>query len=102
MNTGLRGKIQVVAEDAVDLLQKSISGKTNVEGGLMDRLIRLTSQGLKVEHMNQLREQNDRSFGLRLLNFLPKDEGTRRRYIELTNPELKPILQSAPKGEKNK
>jgi hypothetical protein len=100
MNIGLRSKIQTVAEDAIDLLQKAVSGKSTLEGGLMDRLIRLTGQGLKVEHMDQLKVQNDRSFGLRLLQFMPKDDQTRRKYIEMTNPELKPILLSAPEKKK--
>jgi len=96
MNNTFREKVQILSNDAIDLLSKSINGKTKLEGGLTDRLIRLVGQGLKVEHMNQLSQQNDRSFGLRLLQFLPKDEMTRRKYIELTNPELRPLLAARP------
>lgn len=97
MDTVFRAKVQGVSNQAIDMLEKAISGKTNVEGGLMDRCIRMASMGLKIEHMNQLKEQNDRSFGLRLLGFMPKDDQTRRRYIEMTNPELKSVLSMGTK-----
>lgn len=102
MNSNLREKVQGVSTQAIDMLEKSISGKSEIEGGLMDRLIRMVGMGVKIEHMNQLKEQNDRSFGLRLLTFLPKDEESRRKYIEMTNPELKQILSSRPKGIEKK
>ena len=94
MNSNFREKVQDISNDAADLLKKSLTGKEKLEGGLFDRLIRLIGHGLKVKHMNQLSHQNDRSFGLRLLGFLPKDQETRKKYIELTNPELRPLLSA--------
>ena len=91
-NNEFRQRVQGVSNQAIELLEKSVSGKTNIEGGLMDRLIRIVSQGIKVEHMNQLENQNNRSFGLRLLGFLPKDDESRKKYIEMTNPDLKTIF----------
>ena len=100
MNKGFREKVQGVSDEAVDLLTKGIKGQTKLEGGLMDRCIRLVGLGVRVEHMNQLATQNDRSFGLRLLGFLPKDAETRKKYIELTNPELRPLLAARPTEKK--
>jgi hypothetical protein len=62
----------------------------------MDRLIRLVGIGLKKEHMEQIGIQSNRSFGLRLLQFLPKNDETRKKYIEMTNPELRPLLAARP------
>ena len=94
MNSTFREKVQDISNEAANLLKKNLSGKEKLEGGMFDRLIRLIGAGLKVEHMNQLSQQNDRSFGLRLLTFLPKDQDTRKKYIELTNPELRPLLSA--------
>jgi len=51
---------------------------------------------VKVMHMQQIAKNTDKSLALRLLKFLP-DEKTRREYIKLTNPEVKPLLLDRPK-----
>jgi len=47
-----------------------------------------------------IKNQSDRSFALRLLPLMPKDDKTRRAYIALTNPELKPLLLDKPQRKK--
>lgn len=94
MNATLREKVQGISETAAEMLSKALKGDTKIDGGLFDRCIRLVSAGLKVEHMNQLKDANDKSFGLRLLQFMPKDQDTRNRYIELTNPNIRPLLMN--------
>jgi hypothetical protein len=96
MNKNFRSRVQGVSESALGLLEKGIRGDTKLEGGLMDRCIRLVGQGLSIEKMESIEKQNDRSFGLRLLPFLPKDE-SRIHYIEETNPEIKAVMAKRPK-----
>lgn len=45
MNNNFREKVQSVSDEAINLLSKGITGKMSLEGGLMDRLIRLVGQG---------------------------------------------------------
>jgi len=33
---------------------------------------------------------------LRLLKYLPTDEDFRRKYIEVTNPQIKPLMLAMP------
>jgi hypothetical protein len=99
MNQVLRDKVQDLSNDAADMLKKSLEGKSKIEGGLFDRLLRLLGHGLKVEHMDQLQTQNDRSFGLRLLPFI-KNEAQREEYIKMTNPSIKQLISAKPEIKK--
>ena len=96
-NDALRTRVQGISNQALDLLEKGLDGKTVLENGQMGNYIRLVKQGLDVERMNQLDVHNNRSFGLRLLAFLPKDDGSREKYIEMTNPDLKRIFKPVKK-----
>ena len=102
MNKQLRENVQGLSESAINMLSRSMKGQVKIDGPEMGNCIRIVNMGLKVEHMDQLYEHNNKSLALRLMAFLPKDEGTRRQYIEMTNPELKPILSMRPKIENKK
>ena len=64
---------------------------------------KMIGHAIKVEHINQIKYQNDRSASLRLMQFLPKNAEVRNRYIEMMNPELKTVLLlGRPKDKKSK
>lgn len=93
---GLREKIIGLGGKAAEIMEGYFDGK--VQG--TDRVkeaSKMISQAIKVEHINQIKTQTDRSFALRLLQYLPKDGPARESYIKMTNPELKPLLLSKPK-----
>jgi len=100
LKSQLREKVKGISNSALDILANCLDGKKPVGSGMMDKLIRIVSQGIKVEHMDQLKDQNDRSFALRLLPYLPKDNNARKNYIMLSNPSLKPLLEDKPRKEK--
>jgi len=95
MNQDFRGNIQGLADKGIDILNDYFDG-TRQNNDMVKEAIKMVQFGVKIEHMNQLKDQGDKSLALRLLKFLPNDE-VRERYIEITNPEVKPLLLSRPK-----
>jgi len=94
--TGFREKIVGLGGKAAEIMEEYFGGKR--QGNDMVReASKMISQAIKVEHINQIKTQTDRSFALRLLQYLPKEGNARKKYIELTNPELKPLLLERPK-----
>lgn len=91
---GLRERVAKMGEKALKIMDDYFDGTTSGSEKIRfaDRAI---SNAIKVEHMNQISRQSDRSFGLRLLPYL-KDEGVKKKYIEMTNPEVKGLLLSKP------
>lgn len=95
MNKKLREGVTGLAEESVSSIKDAILGKV----AMTDRIrnaIRVISLGVKVEHMDQLSEQSNRSFALRIVPFLPKDVD-RDAYIRATNPQVAPLMLPRPK-----
>ena len=94
-----RESVKKLAEKSIKELDRFIqSDTTDVKRALV--AVRLLSAGVKVDHMDQMKDKDNKSFGLRLMSFLPKDEATRKEYLRITNPELKPLLLDKPKSKK--
>lgn len=86
-----REKIIGLGGKSAEIMEEYFNGKR--QGTDMVReASKMISQAIKVEHINQIKTQTDRSFALRLLQYLPKEGKSRERYIAITNPELKPLL----------
>ena len=90
-----REKVTELGEKGLQIIEEYFDGKR--QGTDMVReASKMVSQAVKIEHMNQIQKNMDRSFALRLLPYLPKDKEIRDKYIELTNPQLKGLLESRP------
>ncbi len=89
-NAALRENVSELANDAVDSIRDAILGKAPMTDRVKEA-IRVVSLGVKVEHMNQIAEQSNRSFALRLLPHLPKAVD-RDEYIRATNPTIAPLM----------
>ena len=88
-----RSKIIGLGEKSAQIMDEYFTGRRNGTD-MVKEASQMISQAIKIEHMNQLRVQTDRSHALRLLHFLPKDSDVRERYIEITNPEIKILLNT--------
>jgi len=89
-NGQLREGILRTTLKAVNIMNEYFEGK--LPGSpLVKEASKMIGYGLKVEHMNQLRIQNDRSVALRLIKFLPKDID-RQEYIRLTQPQVAKLM----------
>lgn len=98
MNTTLREGIQATGAKCLDTIDQYIKGDI----GGSDKItvaMRMVNMSLKVEHMNQIKSNSDRSFALRLLPFLPKDVD-RDEYVRITQPQLQPLLLGKPEIKK--
>jgi len=91
----LREKVVEIGEKALKIMDDYFDGRREGTDKIKEAS-RMITQAIKVEHMNQIQKNSDRSFALRLLPFLPNDE-SKTKYIELTNPSLKPLLLLKPK-----
>lgn len=90
-------KVVDSASDALDVVNNYLN-KPNKDNKKASMAFNVFKQGMKILHLNQVRELSEKSFSLKLLRWLP-DDNVRRRYIELTNPTAKSILQGRPKGK---
>jgi hypothetical protein len=61
----------------------------------VEKAFKFLPHAIKVRHMRQTRQLQERSQAIRLLNFLP-DEETRQRYIKATQPGAAPLLEHRP------
>ena len=93
-----REKIVKTADKALGWVNEYLEDKVN-DLNKINNAIKVVQLGVKMEHMNQLKEQNKKSLAIRLLKFLP-DKETRMEYIKLTNPEIKPLLLKKPEIKK--
>ena len=91
----IREKVTSVGEKALTIMDEYFEGKREGTDKVQEAS-KMITQAIKVEHMNQIQRNTDRSFGLRLLGYLPKDEKVRNKYIEMTNPEIKGLLIGRP------
>jgi len=91
----LREKIIDQAIKGALILSEYFEGK-RPGSDLIKHASKAIDRGLKADHLNQIQKNTERSFGLRLLQYLPKDATLRKKYIQLTNPEIKGILMAKP------
>ncbi len=90
-----REKVTELGEKGLQIIEEYFDGKRNGTD-MIREASKMVSQAVKIEHMNQIQKNTDRSFALRLLPYLPKDKEIREKYIELTNPQIKGLLESRP------
>jgi len=95
VNKEFRDGILNRAKKALNCIDEYFEGK-DIDDQKIRNAIRMVQFGVKIEHMNQIKDHNDKSLAIRLLKFLP-DKDTRMEYIKLTNPEVKPLLINKPK-----
>ena len=86
-----REGITVLGDKATDIMSEYFNGKRSGTD-MVREASKMIGHAIKVEHINQIKFQSDRSSALRLMQFLPKSAVVRNRYIEMMNPELKPVL----------
>jgi len=94
MNKELRQGVQRVSQSALDIVQEYFDGKRPGTAQIKEAM-KMIGFGLKVEHIDQLAVQNDRSIALRLIKFLP-NEVDKDQYILMTNPQIQPLLLKKP------
>lgn len=99
VNREFRDGILDRAGKALKWIDEYFEGK-EVDPKKVHHAIKMVQFGVKIEHMNQIKDHNDKSLAIRLLRFLP-DNNTRLEYIKITNPEVKPLLLGKPKKVKN-
>ncbi len=91
MNEKFRSKVGNLAEKGIRIIDSFFDDNV-VDEKRLQAAIKTMTLGVKVEHMNQLKAHGDKSLALRLMNYLPKDDETRRRYLQMTNPEVIKLL----------
>ena len=96
MNTELRDGVQKAAKESLHIINGYFLGDETKEKNVLAAL-RVLGFGVNVEKMNQLKDHGDKSLALRLIQFLPKDEETRAKYLKITNPQVAGLLESRPK-----
>jgi hypothetical protein len=90
-----REKVTELGEKGLQIIEEYFDGKRHGTD-LVREASKMVSQAVKIEHMNQIQKNADRSFAIRLLPFLPKDKEIREKYIEMTNPQIKGLLETRP------
>lgn len=96
MKNDFRKDVKDLAGKSLNLLDQYFSGGP-ADPAKIRAAIQTLSFGVKVEHMDQLKDHGDKSLALRLFQFLPKDEHIRKEYLKITNPQIKPLLLAKPK-----
>jgi hypothetical protein len=91
-----REKVTALGEKSLEIIEQYLDGK-KAGGDLVREASKMISQAVKVEHMNQIQKNMDRSFALRLIPYLPKEKEVIDKYIEMTNPQVRGLLESRPK-----
>ena len=83
-----RERVTVAGEKAVQIVEDALKGAPVPADRV--KLASLTmGAALKVEHMNQLREQSSVSNGLRLIGML-RDPEVRKKYFDIMQPKIMP------------
>jgi len=89
-------KMDEVGMTALNLVADYFSGESDTPSSKVEKSFKFLPHAIKVKHMRQTKQLQERSQAIRLLNFLPDDE-TRRKYIMATQPTAKPLLEHRPK-----
>ena len=97
-----RDSVKSLGDKAVDIVRNYFEG--NQQGDSSVQLIRVASktigQAIKIEHMDQIKNQNEISSVIRIANLLPKDQKLRSTYIKSMIPSIAPLLTARPRGGK--
>ena len=98
MKEEFREKVVTTADKAMGWINDYFEGKSADENKI-NKAIKMVQFGVKMVHMDQIKEQGNKSLALRLIRFLP--ENVKQDYIKMTNPEVTPLLLgSQPSGSK--
>ncbi|HQT96844.1 MAG TPA: hypothetical protein PK416_03060 [Thermodesulfobacteriota bacterium] len=95
MNKALRTNVQGLANDSLQTIRGAILGTAPMTDKIKEA-VRMVNLGIKVEHMDQIAEQSNRSFALRLIPHLPKSVD-KEEYVKITNPQIAPLMLARPK-----
>jgi len=90
MNDDFRNRVQGIADKGLNIMEEYFDGKRQGVD-MVKEASHMIREGVKIEHMNQLRKQSDKSLAIRLLKFLPDDD-TRKEYIKMTHPDASKLL----------
>ena len=96
MNKEFRDGVSKVGEKGLKILDEFLDGKREGTDKVREASKMITN-AIKIEHINQIQEYSNKSLGLRLIQYLPKDEKLRKKYIQMTNPEIQTLLLERPK-----
>ena len=77
MNNSLRNGIISLGEKALNICNEFFDGKREGTDKVKEAS-KMISNAIKVEHMNQILDQSNKSLALRLLKHLPDNEKLRR------------------------
>ena len=94
--TEIRERITTAGMKALKIIDEYFDGKRSGTD-MVKEASKMVTQAVKVEHMNQIQKNMDRSFALRLIPYLPKEKEVIDKYIEMTNPQVRGLLESRPK-----
>jgi len=94
-----RSNVKLLGDKAVDIMQDYFDGKRKDNNAAdMIRVVSTTiGQAIKIEHMDQIKAQNEISSAIRICHLLPKDQKLRNNYIKSMIPGIKPLLMARPK-----
>jgi hypothetical protein len=95
MNQEFREGVTTRANTALTNVDQILTGnlKDNV---IISAILKIVGFGIKIEHIQQVEDYRRKSLAIRILPFL-KSEKVREKYIKITHPELRPLLQDRPK-----
>ena len=96
MNTTLRTGVQETAQEALYIIKGYFKGD-KADQDRLTAAMKVLGLGVKIEHMNQLKDQGDKSLAIRMIQFLPKDEETRNEYLKITNPQIANLIDGSRK-----
>ena len=95
MDDDFRKNIKTLSKEASKIVGGYFRGETH-NANKVKEAMKMLGMGVKVEHMDQIKEQGDKSLAVRLLKFLPTDKA-RDEYIKLTHPQVPARLLQRPK-----
>ena len=101
MKKEFRTRILTVADRGLEIMEEYFAGTRHGTDKVAEAT-KMISMGVKVEHMNQMKEQGDKSLALRVIKYLPRDAEVREKYVRMTNPELSNLLLPRPEKKRKK
>lgn len=94
----VKEKIVNLTSEALKVIEGRLSGK-ETNPGMIQESLKVIGLGVKIMHMNQIKELTDRTHALKLMRFLP-DEESKQKYMKLTHPQVKQFLLDKPEKGK--
>ena len=95
-----RDSIKSLGDKAIVIMQKYFEGKPGGNTQMARIASKTIGQAIKIEHMDQIKGQNEISSAIRIAHLLPKDQNLRNTYIKAMIPGVRPLLMARPRGGK--